>query len=79
MIEDVIDLRNLLPGLLPSDEEAYGNTIFNRLQIPRFLSELASIASKTQADNERKLLSDIRMLAERCAEDLHKYLKFIGD
>jgi hypothetical protein len=55
----VIDPQNLLPGLLPSDEEStaypmlsgidlYGDTIFNRLQIPRFLSELADVASTAQ-------------------------------
>jgi hypothetical protein len=89
-IEGIIDPQNLLPGLLPSDEESdaypmlsgvdlYGDTIFNRIQIPRFLSELARVASNAQRDEDRKLVSEIEMLARRCADNLHTYLKFIGD
>lgn len=57
----------------------YGDTVFNRLQIPRFLSELNKIASSTQTNEARKLLSDIGALARRCADNVHLYLKFIGD
>jgi hypothetical protein len=89
-IEGAIDPQELLPGLLPSDEEAdaypmlsgidlYVNTIFNRLQIPRFLSELARIVPRTRTENERRPLSEIEHLAKQCASDVQKYLKFIGD
>ena len=89
-IEGITDPQNLLPGLLPSNEEAgaypmlsgidlYGDTVFNRLQIPRLLSELVDIASNAQTDEDRKLVSEIEMLARRCADNLHTYLKFIGD
>jgi hypothetical protein len=89
-IEGIINPQNLLPSLLPSDEESgaypmlsgidlYGDTIFNRLQIPRFLSELADLTSNARTDEDRKLVSEIEMLARRCAYSLHTYLKFIGD
>lgn len=89
-IESIIDPKNLLPRMLPSDEQSsvypmlagidlYGDTVFNRVQIPRFLSELEPIASKAQTDEDRTLLSQIDALARRCAAEVHTYLKFIGD
>jgi hypothetical protein len=89
-IESIIDPKNLLPKMLPSDEQniaypmlagidLYGDTVFNRLQIPRFLSELEQIASNAQTVEDRTLLSQIEALARRCAAEVHMYLKFIGD
>ncbi len=89
-IESITDPKNLLPEMLPSDElcsaypmlagiDLYGDTVFNRLQIPRFLSELADIASKAQTEEDRKLVFQIEKLARRCAANVHMYLKFIGD
>jgi hypothetical protein len=56
-IEGVADSENLLPALLPLDEQIrvypmlesidlYGDTFFHRLQMRRFLSEWAEVASK---------------------------------
>lgn len=59
--------------------DLYGDTVFNRLQIPRFLSELEQIASNAQTVEDRTLLSQIEALARRCAAEVHTYLKFIGD
>jgi hypothetical protein len=89
-IDSILDPKNLLPGLLPPDEkieaypmlsgiDLYGDTVFNRLQMPRFLSEWAEVASNARTEEERKLVLDIQELARRCSDDVHKYLKFIGD
>lgn len=89
-IESIIDPKNLLPDLLPPDGrgdefpllsgiDLYGDTTFNRLQMPRFLSEWANVASNARTEEERKLVSEIERLAGRCSDDVHKYLKFIGD
>lgn len=89
-LESIIDPKNLLPRMLPSDEQSsaypmlagidlYGDTVFNRIQIPRFLSELEQIASSAQTDEDRTLLSQVETLARRCAAEVHTYLKFIGD
>ena len=89
-IESIIDPKNLLPDLLPPDGESeaypmlagidlYGDTVFNRLQIPRFLSELAEVASRARTEGDRKLISEIESLARRCADSVHTCLKFIGD
>jgi hypothetical protein len=89
-IESITDPKNLFPKMLPSDEQGgahpmlagidlYGYTVFNRLQISHFLSELEQIASNARTDEDRTLLSHIEALALRCAAEVHTYLKFIGD
>ncbi len=89
-IEGISDPKNLLANLLPPDEKSdaypmltgidpYGDTVFNPLQISRFLSEWADVASNARTEEERKLLSEIERLARRCSDEVHTYLKFIGD
>jgi hypothetical protein len=81
--------RTCRAGLLPSgDDQAcpflpsidpYGDTILNRLQMNRFLSERAGMATKVQTSEERALVSAIETLARRCRDEVHVYLNFIGD
>jgi hypothetical protein len=88
-IELVADEKNILPSLLESlDESAfpmlayidrYGDTIFNRLQLGRFLAEWRMLFSLTTSAEERALLDAIRRLAENAAGGVHLYVAFIGD
>lgn len=57
----------------------YGDTIFNRLQIPQFLSEWARLADSARAQGAWDLFSTIAAMAGRCGEEVHTYLKFRGD
>jgi len=57
----------------------YGNTVFNRIQMDRFLAEWSEVASKAQALEERELVSTVERLAHRCRNEVHLYIKFIGD
>lgn len=84
----VHDSRNLMPRLLErsmADEpflgqiDWYGDTVFNRVQMPLFLSAWRALAQQAQTPDETKLVREIRELAERCESDVHLYLKFIGD
>ena len=84
----VHDSRNLMPRLLErclTDEpflaqiDWYGDTVFNRPQMPRFLSAWRVLAQRAQNAEEAKLVDEIRELAERCESGVHLYLKFIGD
>ena len=84
----VLDPTNLLhrllersSGLEPILEEIdwYGNTVFNRLQIPRFLSNWETLASQARHPNELEMVNDVKALAIRCGESVHLYLKFVGD
>ena len=87
-LESVTDPKNLLSRLLPSNDDAhptlasidpYGDTVFNRLQMARFLREWAVISTKALTSEERGLLAAIEKMALRCRDEVHLYLKFIGD
>jgi hypothetical protein len=82
------DPKNLLHRLLeramedePRLEEIdwYGDTIFNRLQIPRFLSEWKAVARQAKTPEDQDLVNGVMDLADRCQREVHLYLKFIGD
>lgn len=55
--------------------DAYGDTIFNRLQMDDLIKDLQSL-KQTEAN---PLLNEIQMLAERCKKEEHTYLAFYGD
>jgi hypothetical protein len=84
----VHDSRNLMPRLLERSMAAepflaqidwYGDTIFNRMQMPPFLAAWQALARQTRNDEEAKLVDEIKALAEQCESGVHLYLKFIGD
>jgi hypothetical protein len=88
-VASVGDPRNLLARLLPPvlDEgypmlgsiDPYGDTTFNNLQMKRFLTEWAGIVAKAGTSEEQALVHEIEKLAHRCSNEVHLYLKFIGD
>lgn len=88
-LETVIDPKNVLGRLLPQSDDplrpmlasidSYGDTIFNRMQMPRFLSEWSEISANAQSSEERELMLKIEALARRVQNEVHLYLKFIGD
>jgi hypothetical protein len=47
--------------------------------MPRFLAELSIIAVKEESPEESALVGEIAHMARRCADEVHVYLKFIGD
>lgn len=89
VMEEVHDLQNLLHRLLPATDDAsyqclrfidwYGDTVFNRLQMPTFLVEMSRIRCSTRRVEEGELMDSISGLAERCHQGMHLYLKFYGD
>jgi hypothetical protein len=88
-LESVIDPTNLLGRLLPPNDDrsypmlasidSYGDTVFNRVQIERFLLEWAAISTSAQSSEERSLVAAVEKMALRCHGAVHLYLKFIGD
>ena len=82
-------MKNLLPELIePLQDDAhpfldsidpYGDTVFNRVQMKRFLHEWVDVITKAEGTEARTLVIQIQTLAERCQDDVHKYIKFIGD
>ncbi len=59
--------------------DPYGDTVFNRSQIPTVLSDLRLLRQSTTDSECRKLFDGLELLCKTCLEEPHRYLKFIGD
>jgi len=60
--------------------DPYGNTTFNRFQVEhQFLPEWKRLYDRAESRDDRRLLRAVEHLARRCLEDVHLYLKFVGD
>ena len=89
VLGEVLDPQNQLEGLLPSWDDKhfaclrfvdpYGNTIFNRPQMPTVLAELRAIRGNASTPEQETLLNAIEELAQAAQGEPHLYLKFIGD
>jgi len=88
VLATIADPKNILHRLLErcvaeepclAEIDWNGDTVFNRLQIPRFLAEWQVLAKNSNSLEEDKLVSEIKTMAERCQGGVHLYLKFIGD
>jgi hypothetical protein len=88
VLATVEDPKNLLHRLLErsiADEPRLaeidwnGYTVFNRIQMPRFLTEWKVLAKHIETNEEAIMVAAIKELAERCEGGVHLYLKFIGD
>jgi len=88
VLATVADPKNLLHRLIersapdePLLEEIdwYGDTVFNRLQMPRFLSHWQIVAGHAKTSDELKIVEDVKELAVRCGGSVHLYLRFEGD
>jgi hypothetical protein len=73
-----------LPSVVDNDRsmirfiDPYGDTIFNHLQAAELCTELIPLLSSLTVD-ERAVIEPIVELAQRCANEVHTYLWFIGD
>lgn len=74
--------------LLPFDDQSfrllcylnpYGDTMFNTVQMADLLTEVDQLAGRDPKPIERRGLDRLRVLAERCRDDPHLYVWFIGD
>src|SRR5215470_10399154 len=88
ILKTVGDPKNLLHRLMErslSDDpllaeiDWYGDTVFNRMQIPRFLSSWLVLRRQVQNEEEAKIVDEVKALAEECQSGVHLYLKFVGD
>src|SRR5512140_1269646 len=89
VIDEVFDPHNILHSLLPTDDSTdfellkyvdwWGNTVFNRLQMPEFLEEWARIEDKATSAEAKQLHSHIKEMATVCGREPHLYLFFNGD
>jgi hypothetical protein len=89
IIEETADFIGALPRLLPPQDDPaspflgsidlYGDTVFNRIQMGRFLSEWEHVAANAESAQEQELVATTGRMARRCRDEVHLYLKFVGD
>jgi hypothetical protein len=87
--QSVADPSNILHRLLPSDEDVtfvmvndidwYGDTLFNRPQMTRFLDEWRRLRSRAEEQGALDIHGRIEAMAIRVHDGVHLYLKFVGD
>ena len=78
------DLNRLLPFGDPSfpllgSVDPYGNTIFNGIQMERFIKEWDCVIAKAEDQDDKELLAKVRVMANRCEAEPHTFLRFVGD
>jgi hypothetical protein len=89
VLESTDDAANALHRVLPKHDDPscyyvncidwYGDTMFNVLQVPRFLSEWNRLLPTAQQHGAAALHAKIDAMARRCQVEVHVYLKFRGD
>jgi hypothetical protein len=70
-----------LPDSYPrlAEIDPFGDTVFNRLQVPRLIGELEALLKETESRSEQQWLLDVLALAEQCRDSVHVYLKLLGE
>ncbi|MGA2218328.1 MAG: hypothetical protein ABSG51_09605 [Terracidiphilus sp.] len=88
--EEIVDEQDRLPHLVHSVPEfesthclqymnPYGDTVFNTLQMSRFLKEWTMVKAQAATPEEKEIVQEVRRLAVLCEKANHLYLKFWGD
>jgi hypothetical protein len=57
----------------------YGDTIFNQLQLVRFLEEWKMVEAQAATEEEKEIVASVQRLALLAEEENHMYIKFVGD
>jgi hypothetical protein len=88
-IASLEDPTNILHRVLPRPDDMrfqhlsrvdwYGDTTFNRNQVPDVRQELKRLASAGKGVEEIDLIRRLDALAEKAEAEPHLYLKFYGD
>lgn len=59
--------------------DPWGDTIFNPLQIPHLLDELKRFENQVRDEQQSRHLADVIRLVESAVDQVHTYVRFIGD
>lgn len=88
-IASLEDPTNILHRVLPAHDDRefqwlnlvdwYGDTTFNRFQLPDVRRELKRLASTKKSPEELQFIQRIDALAAKSESEPHLYLKFYGD
>jgi hypothetical protein len=59
--------------------DRYGNTVFNRLQIPTIIAVLEKASSQVSNPAQLTIIKELLRFVKNGEGEVHTYLKFIGD
>ena len=59
--------------------DPYGYTVFNRIQVERFLHAWKRLLDVAQTSAQKSVINEITGLAQQCQREPHHYLRFHGD
>jgi len=87
-IETLLDFEDSLQKILSECDptvsatlrfiDPYGNTGFNRLQMPSLIAEIERARGRLKDETADKFAEGILRLALRCQDEVSTYLKFYG-
>jgi len=88
-ISSIVDPLNILHRLLPTHADPhyqclnridlYGDTTFNRYQIPAVKDELSRLVEAADRPDDVLFLNKLLALVDTSISEPHLYLKFYGD
>ena len=58
--------------------DPYGDAVFNKFQMAPLLEELEEVR-KRAPQQAQEVLEQVTALARRCRDEVHLYLRFLGD
>ncbi len=59
--------------------DEYGDATFNQYQLPVLVQELESILPKSKDSAARESLESLIAFVRKCENNVHTYVKFVGD
>ena len=59
--------------------DPYGDTTFNRLQVPTLLKELTELEKEILPEECKLFINELKRLCQECLSEVHTYIKFYGD
>ena len=59
--------------------DEYGDATFNQYQLPALVEELESILPKSKNPEAKEALESLIAFVRKCENNVHTYVKFVGD
>ena len=79
MLHSVIPSRDEKEYPLLSGIDPYGKTVFNHLQMERFLEEWGRVRDRAKDDSQQEAWKRVQEMALACKDDRDLYLRFVGN
>jgi len=79
MLHSVIPSRDEKEYPLLSGIDPYGKTVFNHLQMERFLEEWGRVRDRAKDDSQQQAWQRVQEMALACKDDRDLYLRFVGN